>query len=265
MSSAYKYPQKIKWQCSMGHNWETAPHDVVSRGSWCKLCVLRKDTKEIKEIAMSAGYYLPHPESYLAVDKPIWVMHIDCKREFYSTLRNIQKNACTKCRKTHRPAFREEAEAYAAERGGKIIEWNQRASGKTKWECKDGHRWLAAWTRVVNNGYWCGKCAQKFKKNTDPKVNLRRLAKKSMSTYLKYDKNKGFETTVTWEDIMIAKQSTCHYCDRVASGFDRIDNTVGHTKENCIPCCIRCNWVRGSWLSFEVMVEVGKLLQTVDP
>ena len=37
----------------------------------------------------------------------------------------------------------------------------------------------------------------------------------------------------------------CVYCgDTKRIGADRIDNTKGHTKENCVPCCIECNIAR---------------------
>jgi hypothetical protein len=67
------------------------------------------------------------------------------------------------------------------------------------------------------------------------------------------------------EFVIKAKNTKCHYCDRQASGLDRVKNSEGHTKANCVPACVRCNWVRGSWLSYETMLEVGNLLKRIDP
>lgn len=51
----------------------------------------------------------------------------------------------------------------------------------------------------------------------------------------------------------------CCYCDSkptptkkskkskgvfICNGIDRIDSTIGYTKENCVPCCKRCNWMK---------------------
>jgi hypothetical protein len=46
----------------------------------------------------------------------------------------------------------------------------------------------------------------------------------------------------------------CHYCDKDGpNGIDRIDNTIGYTMGNCVPCCKHCNYVKGhlSQVDFE--------------
>lgn len=50
----------------------------------------------------------------------------------------------------------------------------------------------------------------------------------------------------------------CHYCGSpplslrtrcgasvLYSGIDRVGNERGYTKENCIPCCKKCNFLKG--------------------
>jgi hypothetical protein len=44
---------------------------------------------------------------------------------------------------------------------------------------------------------------------------------------------------------------SCYYCGKEGpNGIDRVDNTVGYTKENCVSCCKHCNYVKGD-LSLE--------------
>jgi hypothetical protein len=40
----------------------------------------------------------------------------------------------------------------------------------------------------------------------------------------------------------------CQYCGEteLRMTLDRIDNSIGHTRENVLPCCLRCNYIRGS-------------------
>ena len=40
----------------------------------------------------------------------------------------------------------------------------------------------------------------------------------------------------------------CVYCGetKLRMTLDRKDNTIGHTKNNVVPCCIRCNYARGN-------------------
>jgi len=40
----------------------------------------------------------------------------------------------------------------------------------------------------------------------------------------------------------------CHYCDATAdpkNGIDRVDNTLGYTPTNTVPCCSVCNMMKG--------------------
>ena len=43
----------------------------------------------------------------------------------------------------------------------------------------------------------------------------------------------------------------------------RIDNTKGHTKENCVPCCIECNIARGNNFTYEEMKRLGKTIKEI--
>lgn len=40
----------------------------------------------------------------------------------------------------------------------------------------------------------------------------------------------------------------CYYCGEEikAVGFDRLDNNVGYTEDNSVPCCIDCNFMKRS-------------------
>lgn len=58
----------------------------------------------------------------------------------------------------------------------------------------------------------------------------------------KTDRRFGFECALTREDIRALISTECRYCgeaDRL--GVDRVDNSRGYSKDNIVPCCIRCN------------------------
>jgi hypothetical protein len=50
------------------------------------------------------------------------------------------------------------------------------------------------------------------------------------------------------EFIKITIANGCQYCGDVdiRITLDRIDNELPHNKSNVVPCCIRCNYLRGS-------------------
>lgn len=47
----------------------------------------------------------------------------------------------------------------------------------------------------------------------------------------------------TYDELV---QGPCAYCARsVPSGIDRVDNDVGYFVNNCVPCCVGCNYAKG--------------------
>lgn len=73
---------------------------------------------------------------------------------------------------------------------------------------------------------------------------------------------KHWDITEAEYDALVAKP--CHYCgDRLrATGvrLDRKDNDGGYTIENVVPCCGRCNLLKGSRLTYAQMVKVAETL-----
>jgi len=49
----------------------------------------------------------------------------------------------------------------------------------------------------------------------------------------------------------------CEYCGgslpKAGYGLDRKDNSLGYTSENSVPCCTRCNTMKGALLTYEEM------------
>lgn len=76
--------------------------------------------------------------------------------------------------------------------------------------------------------------------------------------YKRYSKaavRRGYDFTLTKEEFVELIMQNCHYCDGEFSlvsplvrhkdfwhnGVDRVDNKLGYTKENSVPCCAICN------------------------
>lgn len=114
--------------------------------------------------------------------------------------------------------------------------------------------------------------------------NIRRL-RPFESVYRETKKRalrRGLSFSLTYRDyIKLADAGICFYCETVlswpsrgrrsrnekppkgymASNIDRKNNLFGYSKTNTVACCGRCNQVKGKHLSFEEMVEVGKILK----
>jgi hypothetical protein len=58
-------------------------------------------------------------------------------------------------------------------------------------------------------------------------------------------KNKGYCFDLSIEEIKLTIFLPCHYCGEEQSrGMDRIDNTIGYTIRNIVPCCKTCNYLK---------------------
>lgn len=97
--------------------------------------------------------------------------------------------------------------------------------------------------------------------------NLRRLPvglasmRSRMRGYKRNAKIKGIEYNLTESQFAEITQKNCHYCnakpnnisktefnngDYKYNGIDRIDNSKGYLIDNIVPCCITCNYAKGT-------------------
>jgi len=159
-----------------------------------------------------------------------------------------------------------DAQKYAANRDGYLLKWGGKASAFSEWRCSEGHVWTGRFSRIFSYEHWCRKCSYSSRfQPTKKYVSLTRQAGKCLNTYRRYDRAKGLVGDLMVADVEAAKQSPCTYCGRMSTGFERINNSLGHMKENCVPACLRCNWMRGKYISHDTMLKVGALLKEIDP
>jgi hypothetical protein len=99
---------------------------------------------------------------------------------------------------------------------------------------------------------------------------ISRRPKSRLSSLKANAKRRNMECTLTVEQYAtLVASGVCIYCGGgipETGGLDRKDSTVGYTFENCVPCCRRCNEVRGhDNITYLEMFEVIKLLRTLRP
>lgn len=78
------------------------------------------------------------------------------------------------------------------------------------------------------------------------------------------DKTKGRSNDLTVEFVQKLIDDGCSYCfdSHNRMTIDRIDNSLGHTQDNVVPACVRCNYTRGNmpylaWLKIApIMLEL---------
>lgn len=86
-----------------------------------------------------------------------------------------------------------------------------------------------------------------------------------VASYRQIDAAKGqtCDLTSAWFVENIASKA-CTYCgDTESIGCDRIDNALGHTKANVVPCCFECNIARLDNFTHSEMRVIGAAIAEV--
>lgn len=62
------------------------------------------------------------------------------------------------------------------------------------------------------------------------------------------DKKKGLHNNLTKDFIRDLISQPCSYCSEhsIRMTLDRVNNSKGHTTDNVVQACIRCNYIRGN-------------------
>ena len=130
-------------------------------------------------------------------------------------------------------------------------------------ECITCHN-LKKYEATKNSGSYkrnTGKTAQKQK---DERKNGINREKYILRDSRKSDKRKGFVNDLTIEIIREIIANMCFYCgdDELKKTLDRIDNNKGHTIDNVVCACIRCNYLRRD-MPYEAWLKLSLALKNI--
>lgn len=86
------------------------------------------------------------------------------------------------------------------------------------------------------------------------------------SLYKKSSKKRGLEFSIEKEVFVEMLSQPCHYCGAKASdnhakrnGLDRVHNEVGYVLGNLVPCCFRCNQMKGKLSVLDFITHIRKV------
>lgn len=97
------------------------------------------------------------------------------------------------------------------------------------------------------------KNIDKIRKTNRDKASQIDPIDRSFYNYRNNDKLRGFENDLDREFISSEFSKNCIYCgeSNLRMTLDRKDRSIGHIKTNCVPACVRCNYMRGT-MPYEV-------------
>lgn len=109
----------------------------------------------------------------------------------------------------------------------------------------------------------------KFWPRPSEKPILKRV-KRLLDNYKAADRKRGHATWKSGYVPLFYKmrpfaEPSCRYCATTETlGLDRIDNSLGHTEENTLLACKRCNVMRSDKFTVEQMEKIGRTIATFD-
>jgi len=91
-------------------------------------------------------------------------------------------------------------------------------------------------------------------------------------------KEKKLKCSIKVSDVQDLIFQNCHYCGSepsiprkgwqkttgaiiLTNGIDRKNNSIGYIKENCLPCCTRCNYMKREMNYEEFLTYIGKIFK----
>jgi hypothetical protein len=107
----------------------------------------------------------------------------------------------------------------------------------------------------------CGNCVNTLQKEiADKKYKKLRKYKTIFNYYKSNAKTRCIEFNLTLDDFIDYIDSNCYYCnDNKSKGIDRVDNSKGYSKNNCVSCCKFCNIMKNNYTLEEVLDKVNNI------
>ncbi len=111
-------------------------------------------------------------------------------------------------------------------------------------------------SRKDHKGTRCIDCQRKITRfyhlkyrSIDPKAWDARKRNYPKNKYTVYERNAKLKRVffdLTFDEFMTFWQKPCYYCGaKIESiGLDRMDNDLGYTTDNIVPCCTTCNYLK---------------------
>jgi hypothetical protein len=90
------------------------------------------------------------------------------------------------------------------------------------------------------------------------------LPEKVYEAYAAKAKQRNLNFSLTLDEFETLVSMPCHWCGKYGvMGIDRVDSRIGYTNSgqipNCVPCCKRCNFMKGT-MSADEFVRQAEMI-----
>lgn len=209
---------------------------------------------------------------------------IHCNSQFTCWRSQLSNPETPFCSKKCVYQNREDAKSLVGLRFGKLIVLERERRDRTtfyKCQCDCGNTIITTHSSLYSeSSHSCG-CLIKEVRGGERKP-LQEVLEKSIWNYYKRNaKTRNYEWQLIYNDFVKLINDNCYYCGiekctphtwrykrETASlpfnGIDRIDNTIGYVKENCVSCCKICNMSKNTLTIEEFKAWIKRLSNNID-
>lgn len=135
--------------------------------------------------------------------------------------------------------------------------------------CDCGKEKIIRGRSITNNSNKSCGCKRKLYARRGKRLKeVNTAIKKLYSMYRTRAVNKNIEFTLSMYEFKNITQLNCFYCktipankmkkrydEYIYNGIDRLDNSIGYTQKNSVPCCYDCNTKKGS-ITKEMIIKL---------
>ena len=118
----------------------------------------------------------------------------------------------------------------------------------------------------IKNTDICRSCKSiEIKKNHKNKYKYDSFTK--FNGYIHGAKQRGLLFRLSFDDFKRFITQQCFYCNNEPTpfnGIDRIDNSKGYIKNNCVSCCIKCNKMKNTLSKKDFLDQCKKIVEQND-
>ena len=239
---------------------------VTYTRSKCEPC-LKNDREKDNAARAKKVLQVTQVEGKKACNTCLQVVSLDCFQGIHG-----ETITCNVCRDTNKRADanrdKERMNALARKNAAKPERKEVKQAWKDENYDKVATYWIDARKRAIETdleGYlkknaeqakkWRDANPEKVKEMKQQRVNC---MESQYGVYQTSAKMKNLDFKIPLETFIEYVQMPCYYCgiiqEKGFNGLDRLDSSAHYTVENCVSCCERCNWMKGS-LSPSVFVH----------
>lgn len=245
---------KLKWQCELGHQWESSLYSVRKLGSWCHHCsgFVKSTLDEMKQLAESKNGKCLSTFYVNSKTKLTWECEFGHRWDALPDPIKNKKTWCPICAGRQRLTIKQIQDFAISKRGRCLSVSYKNNRGKLKFECEFGHQWESVPYSILGRGSWCGVCSGNKKQTIEAMRELANSRKGeclsneyiNCNSKLTWKCHLGHQWEATPKDI---KNGTwCRHCYKSSR---KGENSIRHFFEQIFDKKFPSS--RPSWLTYE--------------